>query len=638
LSLPSYPRAAVREALGLLGVRRLVLGIHDAAFPCDESDDTGRGTPCSPAGRRLLAFAAQLGFDGIQLGPHGEISADNPSPYDSTLFSRSVLSISLARLAAPGSGPAWLSTATLEELVATRPPGPPDRTRHRHALGAHARALAEAARRLASLGEAGDVAARDALGRLREFVRSQRHWLDPDALFEALRREHPGRAWREWPAPDLRLACPDPDEVGLARARREEIERRHRSVIEACRFAQWLASEHHAALRDAARQLGVELYGDLQIGFSERDEWAHQPIFLPGYRMGAPPSRTNPEGQPWGYPVLSPAGLVGADGAARRFLAARLRKMFDEYDGVRIDHPHGWVCPWVYRSDDSDPGRAVRAGARLYASPDLPDHPALAAFAIARPDQLRRDAGVARHADDWVSDLDADQVDRYARGFDLIVSEAASHGRDVDDMACEVLSTLPYPLARVLVRHGFGRFRITQKADPKNHADVYRSANARPADWIMLGNHDTPSIWSLFERWTGDGTLRPRLEDLAERLAPEGPRREAWLRRHAGDPGAFVTAAFADCLASPAGHVMVAFTDLFGFSEPYNRPGLVAEDNWSLRLPTAWRRVYAERLAAGRALSLPRALAVALRSLGDTAADDLATRLEAASVSLPPPG
>ena len=33
--------------------------------------------------------------------------------------------------------------------------------------------------------------------------------------------------------------------------------------------------------------------------------------------------------------------LRRADGS----VAARLDKMFTEYDGVRIDHPHGLVCP-----------------------------------------------------------------------------------------------------------------------------------------------------------------------------------------------------------------------------------------------------------------------------------------------------
>jgi hypothetical protein len=59
---------------------------------------------------------------------------------------------------------------------------------------------------------------------------------------------------------------------------------------------------------------------------------------------------------------------------------------------------------------------------------------------------------------------------------------------------------------------------------------------------------------------------------------------------------------------------MIFFADVFGLREVYNAPGTVSEENWSLRLPSTWRRGYAERLARGRALDVPRVLAMALRA------------------------
>jgi hypothetical protein len=47
----------IRDALELLGVRPLLLGIDDAAFPSHAGDDSGRGTSCSPAARELLELA-----------------------------------------------------------------------------------------------------------------------------------------------------------------------------------------------------------------------------------------------------------------------------------------------------------------------------------------------------------------------------------------------------------------------------------------------------------------------------------------------------------------------------------------------------------------------------------------------------
>src|SRR5262249_51372174 len=157
--------------------------------------------------------------------------------------------------------------------------------------------------------------------------------------------------------------------------------------------------------------------------------------------------------------------------ASLRLMAARMGKLLSEFDGVRIDHPHGLVCPWVYRRDVPDALAAVQSGARLFCSPDLPDHPALARFAITRPEQLQRT--VARHADDWVRELTDEQVARYCAQMDVVIEAMRANGRDLSDLICEVLSTLPYPLARVLERYGLGRFRVTQKANLKDPKDVY---------------------------------------------------------------------------------------------------------------------------------------------------------------------
>jgi hypothetical protein len=81
---------------------------------------------------------------------------------------------------------------------------------------------------------------------------------------------------------------------------------------------------------------------------------------------------------------------------------------------------------------------------------------------------------------------------------------------------------------------------------------------------------------------------------------------------------------------------MVFFADAFGLDEPYNDPGTVSERNWTLRLPPTWRRDFAQRLETGRALSLPRALALACGARGVARAQPaLVERLEAEALALP---
>ena len=143
---------------------------------------------------------------------------------------------------------------------------------------------------------------------------------------------------------------------------------------------------------------------------------------------------------------------------------------------------------------------------------------------------------------------------------------------------------------------GLGRFRVTQKADLSNPQDVYRSENVAPEDWVMVGNHDTKSLWRLVGEWQWRGTLRAQADYLATRLHPEPQGREAFARQLAANPGLLAQAKIADLFACRARHVMVFFADLLGMTETYNVPGTVEERNWSLRVPEDWARQYRERL------------------------------------------
>jgi 4-alpha-glucanotransferase len=577
----------VAAALQALGIERLLLTVHDASFPLSPGEDLGRGSPYSESAARFLAFVRRLGFTGVQLGPQGKTTPFNPSPFDGTLFARSASSIALQPLTRPGSWQGILPAGLLDRLSAGRPPGSESRVAHAYAWQAQQEALAAAFAGLRAREPDDPLAAGQA-----RFAEAN-DWLADDGLYEALSYRHGSDDWRRWPA------TPG---VPVLDAAEQEVAARNA-------FAQFVAHHQHRDLRARAADLGLKLYGDLQVGTSLRDLWAHRGLFLADHVMGAPPSRTNPEGQPWGYPVLDPAGYL-ADGPGAAFFRARLDKALAEFDGLRIDHPHGLCDPWVYRADVPDPLAAVQTGARLHSSPRLDEHPTLEAFAIARSEQL--DPTRPRYADDWVRVLEPAQVARYATLFDVLLDSARRHGRDRQDIASEVLSTCPFPLAQVLQRHGLGRFRVTQKADPLDPADPYRTARAAPDDWVMLGTHDTPPIWTVLADWT-TARVAAWARYLAERLAPAGER-ERFAVEVARDRGRLATALFADLFVGPARQVSVFFPDLFGLREVYNRPGVVDPANWSLRVPADWEQAYAAGCRSRQALDMRAALVLALRA------------------------
>jgi 4-alpha-glucanotransferase len=591
---------AARERLG---IDRLVLQIHDGCFPSDAEEDCGRGSPYSHGADRLYRFAVEHGFNAIQLGPQGRTQRGNASPYDGTLFSRNPLNLPLLRMVEQGRLPRESLEAVQRAVQSVPPPGP-----YSLIQDAYQQALDEIADRASSHD-------REQAGR---YLQEHAAWLVPDTLYDRLCAEHLSTWFGEWPrtpegAFDYRLFDPRPGEEQLAAARLAELKQKYAREIEDYALIQWLLSGEHRALRERLRTLGLTLYADLQVGLASQDMWARRKLFLPAYQLGAPPSRTNPAGQPWGYTVLDPQqyGTLDSPGPVLQFVEERLARVLTECDSVRIDHPHGWVDPWVYRTDDPDPLHAVQHGSRLFSSPTEPDHPLLHSWSIARRDQI--DDSQTRYADHRVRDLDDAQVAQYAVLIDLIVRGVEDRGPIASNIACEVLSTMPYPVQRSMQRHGIGRFRVVSKLNLSDPTDVYRIENSRPEDWIMPGTHDTPSVWHFVNEWVEKG-LGPKWADyLATLLAT--PANQPSLASDIGrSPGTLVEGIFSAILASPARHVSVFFPDLFGGTERYNQPGIVDDSNWRLRLPDDFEQVHSARCAKGEAIDMERCFETALRS------------------------
>ena len=280
---------------------------------------------------------------------------------------------------------------------------------------------------------------------------------------------------------------------------------------------------------------------------------------------------------------------------------------------MRIDHPQGLVCPWVYRADDPDPFLAVRNGGRLYSTPNLSHHPGLRQFSLVSPEQLNSDPSYPRYGDEHVVDLRPGQIERYAIVLDAVIESAKAAGRRPDNILCEVLSTWPTPLKAVMKQRGMGRFCITQKADPHNPNDVYRPENTSTNDWIMVGNHDTKPIWLVVTEKSSQA-IRDRSLLLAHRLVVEPDRRHEFAAKIASTPSLFCEAMFAELFLGPAQNVSVFFADLLGERQLYNQPGTVGEHNWTLRVPGDYQERYLQRIEHGEALNIKRTLALALEA------------------------
>jgi 4-alpha-glucanotransferase len=166
-------------------------------------------------------------------------------------------------------------------------------------------------------------------------------WLDDFALFTAIKRANELRPWWEW---DRSLAQRAPE--ALAGASATLWESIHHVKVE-----QFLFDRQLHDVRALASANGVGLIGDIPIfvAHDSADVWANRDQFhldedgMPTVVAGVPPDYFSVTGQRWGNPLYDwdrhvETGFV--------WWESRLRRMFEFFDLVRVDHFRGFAASW----------------------------------------------------------------------------------------------------------------------------------------------------------------------------------------------------------------------------------------------------------------------------------------------------
>jgi 4-alpha-glucanotransferase len=112
-----------------------------------------------------------------------------------------------------------------------------------------------------------------------------------------------------------------------------------------------------SALRAYAAERGVRIIGDLPmyVAPNSADHLQYPELFRAGVVAGAPPDEMSAEGQFWGNPVYDWAAMRRS---GYRWWIARMRRMTDLFDLVRIDHFRAFVAGW----EIPEGARSARAG------------------------------------------------------------------------------------------------------------------------------------------------------------------------------------------------------------------------------------------------------------------------------------
>jgi len=360
----------------------------------------------------------------------------------------------------------------------------------------------------------------------KAFKAAQEYWLPAYALFKVAKRKMEEHSWETWPE-GLRTRRP---------AALRELTQGAEDEVEFHQWLQWQLFTQFRASADKVRKKKVRLVGDLPflVARDSADVWAHPEYFKLNLSAGAPPDLYFAEGQEWGMPPYNWQNMAAS---GYDYLKEKLKFASNFYDLYRIDHFVGLFRVWVFPLDD-EPDRKKRA----YFDP---------------PEESS-----------W---------EGQARSILAAMSEATTMLPCAED-----LGTVPDVARKLLADFAIPGMDVQRwMRDWEGTKDFTAPADYRPNAIATLSTHDMTSFLGW---WRTEAT-----EDDKERF-----------RRFCGlpvpDPSAaeLCRAAFEKAHESQAIFSVHSFQDWLtlagdlGDAEAglrINRPGLVAEDNWRLRMP-----------------------------------------------------
>lgn len=184
------------------------------------------------------------------------------------------------------------------------------------------------------------------------FCKANAEWLEPYALYSALKREHGGKSWFDWPRAQRSYATAR----ALTHSAQVGVEVARQKV-----YQYWFAQQWQR-LRSYAAEKSVQIIGDIPIFVSldSADTWSRPELYelnangKPSAVAGVPPDYFSPLGQLWGNPLYA-WERHRQDGYG--WWQQRLRHAFAMYDVVRIDHFRGFDTFWRIPAREKDARR-----------------------------------------------------------------------------------------------------------------------------------------------------------------------------------------------------------------------------------------------------------------------------------------
>ena len=334
---------AVRdEAKKLAGqTGKSIFIVHDPCLPREKSVDTGLGNLATKEAKDFFQYMkTYLGFNTVEVLPAGEVATFKGAycAYAGTALSLGNHQINPLLLTTP-EFEKILKRKEYDEIVkSNKKMSPPEwYANFKNVMednSAQDKALKIAYERFKKLPANSKLKKEFA-----QYSTENNDWLEPKGIFKTLLKTYHTHKYDEWQNEvDRNLYNPDFD-LGKRTERIEELLKENSDNIEFYKFKQYLADSHLAIGRRNLNNLGLDLKGDCEIGFSADEKWANPKAFKHGHFIGM---------KEWGLPALDYDTLSDPNSAAAKLLKKKVQLCAKRYDSIRFDVGWAYVNPKIF--------------------------------------------------------------------------------------------------------------------------------------------------------------------------------------------------------------------------------------------------------------------------------------------------
>ena len=556
----------IADARKVLGTDKTIATVFDFSVPSTKKD-TGIGTTFSDDAQKMLGMLKTMcGVNGVQLQPQGQISNFVRSPYSGTGFSLGEHIIDLTKLSDDKYG----KLLTEEDLNSSYM----DRISNHEvvvydnvfAQDGQKAMLQKAFDRFEELDETSPLKKE-----FKQFQKDNEYWLRKDALFEAMGVANGSKDMRTWSDRDKNVFATKEGDEQRIRELEQVTDEKGNNVVDYEEFVQFIADKQQKESKANFNAQGIDVYGDCQIGFSDKDFWAHKYAFFPNYEFGCKMDNNS-------YSCWSPAiNFYKLDAEAGELLYNKFDLFFKRYDGVRIDAAWQLINPLICEPLTEN-GNPVfdHAGNKLGKLIDMQPQ-------------------IKNGGKEIIENIVMNAADKNGVKRDKVLLELLG-GNSYDSLdAVKGLGGTLIHISRY-GNEGWGRVKYYES----HGSNKYQ--NMAPEDYIMgPGTHDDPSLIEQVEDWQNR-------ENKANYLSRDlGIDRNYLLH----SPENTAAAVYGEMFTT--NNQFATLPDILGSRRKINTPN-TTDGNWSYRAPQNYEKEYFTNLSKNKGLNTPDAMAKALQA------------------------